>query len=327
MLAHIQSIKNLVKHTKLHKLNFSGKQLYTKLEFQNIFGSIKDRPAFFIIYKAIEEGKINSGTIVIESTSGNFGIALAHICKLIGVRFIAVIDPNISVQKEKILSLLCYKILKVSEKDETGGYLMTRIKTVKDFINSNRNVFHPNQYENKDNGLAYYETLGAEICDSFLRLDYLFVSVSSGGTIIGLSNKLKEKFQDVKIVAIDVHGSMIFSDKPSKRTISGIGASMRSPLLDHAIIDEVVILSEVDIVKGCYELLNDHSLFLGASAGAAYAGAKKILALEKDSDTVALFISPDHGSHYIDSIYSEEWVNKNIITDKLNVIDEISKLG
>jgi N-(2-amino-2-carboxyethyl)-L-glutamate synthase len=228
-ISALRSIETLIGNTPLHKLSFPFGNLYTKLEYTNCYGSIKDRPALFIIKKLVASGEIHSKTTVIESTSGNFGIALAGICRAIGIKFIAVYDPNIAVQKENLLRLLCYDVIKVEARDETGGFLLNRIKTVKDFIDCNEFSCNPNQYENENNYLSYYYTLGEEICRNFDKLDFAFISVSSGGTIIGLSQKLKEKFPRIK-----------------------------------------------------------------------------------HNNTNALFITPDHGSSYIDSVFSRDWVNTHI---------------
>lgn len=311
MQTSLNAIAGLIGNTPLFKLNLPY-HLYAKLEFQNFFGSIKDRPALFIIKRALEKGLINKETIVIESTSGNFGIALANICNSIGVRFIAVIDPNISPQKERLLRNIAYKVIKVTEKDDTGGYLLNRINTVKEFLRATPGAYNPNQYENPDNYLAYYHTLGKEICASLSRIDHVFISVSSCGTLIGLSRKLKEHYPSVKITAVDIQGSMIFSDIKMPRLLSGIGASMRSPLLDKAFVDDVVILSQQEIIDGCYDLLNRQQLFAGPSSGAAYMAARKILDENTDPDAVAVFISPDHGSSYLDNIYSKEWLSKHL---------------
>ena len=313
MLDQMDHLGSLIGNTPLHKLQFGQCNLFTKLEHMNLFGSIKDRPAHFILKNAIAGGEINADTTVIESTSGNFGIALAGICRAIGLKFIAVIDPNISRQKEQMLNMMSYDVIRVKEPDETGGYLLNRIKKVRSFISQNKNAYNPNQYENPNNYLSYYHTIGNELINSFSRLDYLFISVSSGGTVIGLSNRIKETFSNCRIIAVDIEGSMIFNNTPKERKISGIGASMRSALMDKALIDDVVILTQIEILEGCHELFFDHSLFLGPSSGAAYMAVKKVLGSRKLKPGVnAVFISPDNGYSYLDSIYSEDWVNRNI---------------
>lgn len=308
----LAQIEQRIGHTSLCKLNFYPGNLYTKLEYENCFGSIKDRPALYIIKNAILSGLINEESTIVESTSGNFGLALAGICKTLGIKFIPVIDPNISAQKEQLLRLLSHSVIKVTERDETGGYLLNRIKVVREFLENDPRAYNPNQYENPNNYLSYYYTLGEEVCNSFDRLDYAFISVSSCGTIIGLSQRLKEKFPNIRIVGVDVEGSMIFSSKPKNRKLSGLGASKQSPLIHNALIDEAVILSEKEIVHGCHELLNKHSLLVGASSGAAYAAAKRVLTRSGNSNTNALFITPDSGNSYLDTVFSQEWVNQNI---------------
>jgi len=313
MIDLINNIGELIGNTPLHKLNIPGCNLYVKLESHNIFGSIKDRPAYFIMKNAIRKGFVNQNSIVIESTSGNFGIALAGICKKLKIKFIAVTDPNISKEKQQILDLLCYRVIKVNKRDHSGGYLLTRISTVQSFCRETENAFNPNQYKNPDNYLSYYHTLGKEICAAFTRLDYVFISVSSCGTIIGMSQRIKEKFPDVKIIAVDVEGSLIFADEPKERKIPGIGAGLRSEFMGLGNIDDVVILKQEEIIAGCRELLNEHSLLLGGSSGAAYFAATKYLSESGCSkDNNALFISPDSGASYLTNIYSEDWVKQNI---------------
>lgn len=310
-LIALKQLESSIGHTKLHKLNFSFGNLYAKLECQNIFGSIKDRAAYYIIKNAIEENLITNESTIIESTSGNFGVSLANICNALDINFIPVIDPNICREKEAHLKLLCPKLIKVTERDETGGYLLNRIKTVQNFLVQHPNTFTPNQYENANNYLAYYHSLGEEICNSFSKLDYAFISVSTGGTITGVSMRLKEKFKNIVIIAVDVQGSMIFCNEPKIRKITGMGASKRSVLFDNALIDDFAILSEPDIVKGSHELMLKHNLFLGASSGAAFFAAKTILEKLNNPHANAVFIAPDAGYAYLDSIYNNEWLIKN----------------
>ena len=313
-LLAIGRLEDLIGKTKLYKLNYSYGNLYAKLEQQNFFGSIKDRPAFYILKKAIEENLINEDSTVIESTSGNFGIALAGICKALKIKFIPVIDPNVSTEKENILRLNCSEIIKISEPDKTGGFLLNRIAAVRKYLKEHENAYTPNQYENPNNYMAYYHSLGDEIGDKFAKLDYAFISVSTGGTITGLSNRLKEQYKNIVIIAVDVEGSLIFSDKPKIRKISGMGASLRTAFFDKAIIDDFIILSQAEIVQGCQDLLTEHNLFLGSSSGAAYAAANKVLKKMNKKTINAIFISPDAGISYLDTIYNNEWVAKNMLT-------------
>lgn len=314
MLQKLDAIRHLIGETPLRQIQVPGirADVYAKLEYYNLIGSIKDRPAYSMLRHAIEAGQINQETVIVESSSGNFALAMAGLCKLLGLKFIPVIDPNINPGYEKKLRLFCDEVFKVTKVDKTGGYLLTRLEVVNEFISSEKHVFWPNQYSNPQNYLAYYNLMGCEIGDRFERLDYAFIAVSTCGTVTGMSMKLKEQFPAIKIVAVDVEGSVIFGRTPQKRYISGIGSSMVPPLLEHAIIDDVIHLSQPEIVKGCHELLDEQFIFAGASSGAAYGSIKKYFAgssLDTSSPTV-LFVCPDGGDAYLDTIYSASWTER-----------------
>ncbi len=303
----IQHFSSLIGNTPLCAMK-GFPNFFAKLEYTNCMGSIKDRAAFYIMENAIKSGLIRENTTIIESTSGNFGMALAAICKHLDLKFIPVIDPNISREKEAVLKLLSHKVVKVRDRDKTGGYLLTRINVVNELMAAIPNSFNPNQYCNPDNYLAYYHSLGLEIAEKFEKLDYLFVSVSSGGTLTGLSLRLKEKFKNLKVIAIDVEGSLIFSDVAQPRLITGLGASKRSEFINKANVDDFVILSQRDIVKGCHMFLDQQGILGGPSSGAAYLGAKRYLG--KTQDCASIIICPDRGNSYLETIYNKNWVSK-----------------
>lgn len=314
MIERLRSIEHHIGNTPIHKLRMEGLQaeVYAKLEYVNFGGSVKSRPAFNILLNAIGDGRVNEKTTVIESSSGNFAIALAMLCRVIGIDFIPVIDPNINPGYEKLLRLLCREVVKVTELDATGGYLLTRLQEVRAFCEQHDHVFWPNQYENRDNAQSYYQFMGAEIAASFDRLDYAFIGVSSCGTIAGLSRRLKEDYPGIKIIAIDVEGSVIFSDTPKKRHISGIGSSIVPPLAQLAQIDEVIHLRQTDIVTGCLELVSDQMIFAGASSGASYFAIKKYFEHHSYVGVYpkVLFICPDRGDAYLDTVYDPKWQKK-----------------
>lgn len=311
ILEKIQSLTSYVGNTALHKLRNQNVNLFAKLEYNNFFGSTKDRAAFNIIQEAIKSKKINSDSIIIASSSGNFAIATASICKLLKIPFIPVIDPNINPEYERYLRMISSDVIKVTSLDSTGGYLLTRIATVNRFCEENPSAYYADQYNDPNNYLGYYYTLGPEICNSFNRLDYVFIAVSSGGTIIGISKKLKEKFPHSKIVAVDVEGSVIFKNEPQKRYISGIGASMPPPNLHEASIDDVIYVSQLDVVAGCHALLDEQLIFAGASSGAVYHAIGQYFGeRDVDKDVNALFICTDRGHAYMDTIYNPEWVQE-----------------
>src|SRR5947209_7536954 len=270
--------------------------LFAKLEYVNPVGSIKDRPAYWILKRAAERGEICDETTVIESSSGNFACALAAFTRLVGLRFIPVIDPNISSTYESFLRRTCSTVVKVEDRDDTGGFLKTRLQMVQHLCATTPNAYWTNQYGNPDAVEAHYELTAGEICADFAALDYVFIGVSTAGTIAGMSRRLKERYPNVRIIAVDTQGSVIFGDMPRKRHIPGVGSSIVPPLLSQARIDEVVLIPERETVAACRELLLTHGLFAGGSSGTAFAAVKRYtprMARSKGSAPTVLFVCAD----------------------------------
>ena len=317
MLEEVLKIRKLIGNTPLVNLEQDyGFNLFAKLEYNNFSGSIKDRAANNILYHGIYDDLINPNTTIVESSSGNFGISTALHCNRLGIKFTAVVDPNINQINLKLLKLFADKVVMIKEPDETGGYLLNRIRMVNKLVDGQKNHFWTNQYGNENNYKGYAE-LANEIVKAFTRLDYLFVSTSSCGTITGLSKYVKQYFPDVQVIATDIEGSMIFSSKKIKRYIPGIGAGKQAVFLEHAEVDDYMILTHEEIIEGCQNLLKKHSIFAGGSSGACYYGAIKYLQnLKVDPATNAVIICPDRGVPYIDSVYNEEWVNEILQQNK-----------
>ncbi|WP_212004504.1 pyridoxal-phosphate dependent enzyme [Chitinophaga sp. HK235] len=310
MLTELNKLAAFIGQTPLIPLENEHADLFAKLEYNNFSGSSKDRAAFSIIYNGIKSGAINEGTTIIASSSGNLAIAVASICKRLHLKFIPVIDPNINKAYEALLNLTSYKVVKVTKRDHTGGYLLTRIDTVNELYAGMDNAFIADQYADPNNYKGYYG-LGHEIITSFSKLDYIFIAVSSSGAITGISRSVKQKRPEIKIIGVDVEGSVIFRKEGSKRYISGIGASKIPPIIENAIIDDVVIVSQLDLIKGCHQLLNEQAIFAGASSGAVYLAAKNYAKYSEHTDRPqSLLIFPDKGHTYLDTIYDQEWVDQ-----------------
>ncbi|MFA6601274.1 MAG: 2,3-diaminopropionate biosynthesis protein SbnA [Candidatus Paceibacterota bacterium] len=287
--------------------------LYIKLEGENPTGSIKDRAASFILRKIVSNREINKNTIILESSSGNFGISLSEFCKKIGLKFYCVIDKNISPENEEIIHKSAGKVFKISEADENGGYLLNRIRKIKELQKKIPNSYWVNQYANPYNAAAYYETLGNEICSSFRNIDYVFIGVSSGGTITGVSQKIKLLQPKAKVIAVDISGSVIFGGVAKKRYIPGIGSSMVPSIIEKAKIDDVVTVSEKDTVNACRDFLKTYNHLIGGSSGSVIAAIYKYFngkQFERAQTVITVF--PDRGERYISTIYNDEWCKKII---------------
>jgi N-(2-amino-2-carboxyethyl)-L-glutamate synthase len=307
----LERLRNTLRPTPHLPLAMKGMDLFAKLEYANPIGSIKDRSAYWILRRAVERGEICEETTVIESSSGNFASALAAFTHLLGLRFIPVIDPNISGAYESFLRRICPTVVKVEERDDTGGFLKTRLEKVKELCATIPNAYWTNQYGNLDAMEAHYELTAAEICADFDSLDYVFIGVSTAGTIAGVSRRLKEHFPAIQVIAVDAEGSAIFGDAPRKRHIPGVGSSIVPPLLSHAKIDDVVLVSERETVQACEELLASHGLFVGGSSGTAFAAIKKYAPkMPAYEQPTVLFLCADRGTPYLDTVFDPTWATR-----------------
>src|SRR5438067_3141203 len=248
LVTRLEQLRKTLRPTPHVPLAVEGMNLFAKLEYVNPIGSIKDRPAYWILKRATERGEICEETTVIESSSGNFAAALAAFTHLLSLRFIPVIDPNISGTYESFLRRICPTVVKVEERDDTGGFLKTRLQKVKELCGTVPNAYWTNQYGNLDAMEAHYELTAAEICADFDSLDYVFIGVSTAGTIAGVSRRLKEHYPDIRVIAVDTDGSAIFGGPSRKRHIPGVGSSIVPPLLAPALIGDGVLITERETV-------------------------------------------------------------------------------
>src|SRR5439155_13427685 len=180
LVTRLERLRKTLRPTPHVRLAVERMNLFAKLEYLNPVGSIKDRPAYWILKRAAERGEICDETTVIESSSGNFASALAAFTRLVALRFIPVIDPNISSTYESFLRRTCSTVVKVEDRDDTGGFLKTRLQMVKHLCDTTPNAYWTNQYGNPDAMEAHYELTGGEICADFGSLDFVFIGVSTG---------------------------------------------------------------------------------------------------------------------------------------------------
>ena len=310
----LERLERLLRPTPILQLEHEHMNLFAKLEFCNPAGSVKDKPAFWILKSAIDRGEIDAHSTVVESSSGNFANALAFFCRALGIRFIPVIDPMITRPNESSLRWSCDTVVKVDELDDAQGYLKTRIKKIHELQSSTLGTYWTNQYANSDAVEAHYRFTGHDICGAFTRLDYVFVGVSTSGTIAGISRRVREKFPRAEIIAVDAEGSAIFGGRAGKRHIPGIGATVVPTLLKEAHIDDVVLVSELDTVAGCRQLLSRHGLFAGGSSGSAYSAINQTIGQSRTGTKPnVLFLCSDRGTSYLDSVFSDEWVTKHLL--------------
>jgi len=286
-----------------------------KMEGENPFGSVKDRTAAFLLRDVERRGLINTGSTIIESTSGNLGVALANLCRLKGYEFIAVIDPKTTAENVKRLEESGALIEMVNETDEMGGYLLTRLKRVADLCRANRNIVWVNQYANSANPLAHSLTTGPEILSQMREnVEAIFVPISTGGTIAGISRFSRSASPSTMIVAVDAEGSVAFGGCSSPRKLTGIGSSRRSEFLNSNTFDELVFVSDAEAFSLCNILYSITGLKIGGSGGAAVAACLRLLNNSMKTFHRIVCICPDRGENYNSSIFSEDWLLGNGFT-------------
>jgi N-(2-amino-2-carboxyethyl)-L-glutamate synthase len=283
-----------------------SRRFYVKCEGFNLAGSAKLKTAAAMVEGAERRGQLTAGSTVVESTSGNLGVALAMVCADRGYPLVCVLDPLCNVGSLRIIEALGAEVVMVDRRDERGGYLGTRLETVRHLCRSNPAYVWLDQYTSADNWRAHYERTAAAIDAAFPFLDYLVVGTGTGGTLMGCARYFKERGRPTRIVAVDAVGSVTFSGPAGRRHLPGLGTSRLSGMVDTTYIDDVVLVEETEAIAMCRRLSRRGYLF-GASTGSVLSGALTALA-HAPRDAVVVTIAPDLGERYLNTVYDDSWV-------------------
>ncbi|GAA5031983.1 2,3-diaminopropionate biosynthesis protein SbnA [Streptomyces siamensis] len=284
-----------------------GRRLYLKCEGFNFAGSIKLKAANEMVESAEREGVLRPDSILIESSSGNLGVALSMIAASKGYRFLCVTDSRCNLSTRLLMEALGSEVHVVADLDANGGFLGKRIDYVRALCASDDRYVWLSQYTNEGNWRAHFRTTGPEIAEHFPELDVLFIGAGTTGTLMGCARYFREWNREVRIVAVDSVGSVAFGGPPGRRMIPGLGMSMRPPLLDESFVDEVVRVEEADTIRTCHRLARRGFLF-GGSTGTVVSGAMDWLARHGSRDLTTVAIAPDLGERYLDTIYQINWL-------------------
>ncbi|HUD37201.1 MAG TPA: 2,3-diaminopropionate biosynthesis protein SbnA [Streptosporangiaceae bacterium] len=288
-------------------------RIFAKIEKFNPGGSIKDRPALYMLISRIRDGRLSPGSsVVVESSSGNLGIGIAQVCRYFRLPFICVVDAKTTEQNIAILRAYQASVEVITEPDpRTGEFLPARLRRVRELVAELPSAYWPNQYANPLNSAAHEQTMAEIVRDVPGAVDYLFCATSSCGTVRGCADYARAHDLATMIVAVDAVGSVIFTDEePAPRLIPGHGASVRPPLLRPGVADEVVHVSDLDCVVGCRRLLNRESILAGGSSGATVAAVDAMRARIRPGSNCVVVL-PDGGDRYLDTIYSDRWVRSH----------------
>jgi 2,3-diaminopropionate biosynthesis protein SbnA len=283
-------------------------RLVVKLEGFNPSGSIKMKSAARMFEDALRAGRVDADSVLIESTSGNLGLALATIAASHGLSFVCVTDPRCNDRTLAALRALGAEVVVVDEPDGSGGFLGTRIDYVRRRCAEDPRLVWMDQYANPGNWQAHRDTTAAEILLDVPDLDVLFVGAGTCGTLRGCSDLLRREAPHVTLVGVDSIGSVIFGGAGGVRHIPGLGASIVPAHFSAGLVDDTVMVHESETVAMCRRLA-EGGLLLGGSSGTVLAGAAAWLAEHDPRGTrVAVAISPDFGDRYLDSVYDDAWV-------------------
>ncbi|WP_448608155.1 2,3-diaminopropionate biosynthesis protein SbnA [Geodermatophilus sp. URMC 60] len=293
--------------------------LFLKCEGFNFAGSIKLKAATEMVEAAERDGILTRDSIIIESSSGNLGVALSMIAASKGYRFLCVTDPRCNLSTRRLMEALGSQVHIVTEPDPVGGLLGARKAYVRAMCASDSRYVWLNQYRNPNNWGAHYRRTAPAIARAFPELDVLFLGAGTTGTLMGCARWFKQSDRPVKIVAVDSVGSVTFGGPPSQRVIPGLGSGERPEMLDESYVDDVVMVEEADTIRTCHRLAHRGFLF-GGSTGTVVSGAASWLARHGGPDTTAVAIAPDLGERYLDTVYQTNWLEDLFGKDVLDPV-------
>lgn len=269
-------------------------EVYVKLEKYSAGGSVKDRAALGMIEKAEELGLLKEGSVIVEPTSGNTGIAIAMIGKLKGYRVIIVMPETMTEERRSLIKAYGAElILTEGAKGMKGAIEKAKELSEKD------GYFIPQQFENLANPEKHYKTTAEEIFNDINDLDYFIAGVGTGGTITGVSKNLKKKLPNLKSIAVEPKDSAVLSGgKPGAHKLQGLGAGFIPGNYDGNYVDEIRTVSNEDAYDIAKRFGSEEGVLVGVSAGAAIKVALD-LAKEVGKGKKILTIAPDGGEKYL----------------------------
>ena len=299
-----------------------GRSLFLKCEGFNFAGSIKLKAAAEMVEAADRDGALTPASVLVESSSGNLGVALSMIAASKGYRFLCVTDSRCNLSTRLAMEALGSEVHVIDDPDAAGGYLGARLDYVRALCASDDRYVWLNQYANPGIWRAHYRTTAPAIAREFPQLDVLFVGAGTTGTLMGCARYFRDWHRPVRVVAVDSFGSVIFGGRPGRRMIPGLGMTVRPPLLDESYVDEVVRVEEADTIRACHRLARRGFLF-GGSTGTVVSGAMDWLSRHDASGLTAVAIAPDLGERYLDTIYQTNWIEaiygEDVLSSELDV--------
>ena len=292
--------------------------VYTKLEYYNLTGSIKDRVAYYMITKAIERGKLKENMPIVEATSGNTGISLAAL----GAYFkhpVYIFMPDwASIERVKLMKSYGANVILISK--EQGGFKKCLEEAKK--LAEEKNGYLTNQFSNTDNLLAQYETTGEEIINSLPEKISAFISgVGTGGTLMGIGKKLQKWDKNVKIIALEPEKMPLISQNKiiGNHKIEGIGDDFIPDLLNKNDLDDIILVNDDDAINMSRKLSKELGLGVGISSGANLIAS--VLYQEKENKPVVTVFADDNKKYLSTDLSKEIDLNKAFISNQIELLN------
>ena len=315
MLEHIGN-------TPMIKLTYKNKgitnYIYSKLEFYNPTGSIKDRVAYYIVTKAKQRGELKDNMPIVEATSGNTGIALAALGAFYKHPVYIFMPEWASKERVELMQSFGANLKLISKQD--GGFKKC-IEEAKKFAKEN-NAFLANQFSNTDNLLAHYETTGEEIIKQLPEDISAFISgVGTGGTLIGIGKKLKKYNENIKIIALEPDKMPLISKNKMIRNhkIEGIGDDFIPDLLDKDILDEVILVNDDDAINMSRRIAKELGIGIGISSGANVIAS--IIYQEKVNKPVVTVFADDNKKYLSTDLSKDIDLNEKYVSNRIKLLN------
>ncbi|MEQ8456326.1 MAG: cysteine synthase A [Sandaracinaceae bacterium] len=273
-----------------------GAEICGKLERNNPAGSVKDRPALFMIEAAEDAGQLREGSTLIEATSGNTGISLAAMSAVKGYRCVLVMPEDMSVSRRQILKSYGAEVILTPSMEGMAG----AVERANRLLEETDGAFMPSQFDNPANPRSHEATTAEEIwkaCGG--EVDAFVAGVGTGGTVTGVGKVLKERNPEVKVVAVEPRASAVLSGgKPGLHGIQGLGAGFVPGVLDRALIDEILTVTDLAADRMTRRLAKEEGLLVGPSAGANVHAAQELAKRMKPGQRVVTILC-DGGERYL----------------------------
>jgi len=277
--------------------------ILAKCEFFNPLSSVKDRIGLAMIAAAEAEGRIKQGTVLVEPTSGNTGIALAFVCAAKGYRLILTMPDSMSVERRKMLLLLGAEL----ELTPAARGMRGAIDRAEELVKTLPDAFIPQQFDNAANPAVHRATTAEEIWrDTGGAVDVVVSAIGTGGTLTGVGSVLKPRKPGLRMVAVEPEDSAVLSGRPpGPNRIQGIGAGFIPRVLDTSLIDEIVCIGYDTALRVAQDVARLDGLAVGTSSGAALAAALEIGARAGMDGKTIVTVLPDHAERYLSTALFE----------------------